>query len=440
MESKKEYMLRGTKAFALICFGQATSILGSGLTSFAVSIWIYEHSRMTTPFALLGLFSFLPGAIILPYAGVITDRNDRRKTMLLCNMVSGTAIFLVAFLQTGNLLHVWTLCIVASVMSAASVLLNLTLTSSVVTLVPAQHLGRANGFKQIGPALARVISPSLAALIIAGHDVRRLFVIDGISYYAAAMLLLLVVIPAAGNYVGKKSPSLRQDIVHGWSYLLRNREIMYLALLLAINECAIQIAYLMLTPLVLRTGSPRQFGAMMSIIAGGVLTGSILVSLRGLPKNKLLTIVVVNLVEAAAFFTAGMVPRFGVITCVFLAFALVAPSATSAADTLLQQSIDPAAQGRIFAAVRQLISFSVPVAAMTAGPLVDYVLTPLTKTVSSAIPLPGSQHGITLLFLLLAVMLAFTTLWTFLRGKLKALETRTPIISVPVPEVVEKAV
>lgn len=436
-------MLRGTKAFALICLGQATSILGSGLTSFAVSIWIYEHSRMTTPFALLGLFSFLPGAIILPYAGVITDRRDRRNTMLLCNLVGGTAIFLVAFLQAGNLLHVWTLCIVASVMSAASVLLNLTLTSSVVTLVSTQHLGRANGFKQIGPALARVVAPSLAALIAAGHDVRRLFVIDGISYYVAAGLLMLVVIPATGNYVGKKHSSLRQDVVYGWSYLLRNREIMYLALLLAVNECAIQIAYLMLTPLVLRTGSPRQFGVMMSVIAGGVLTGSVLVSLRGLPKNKLLTVVAVNLVEAAAFFTAGMVPRFGVITCVFLAFALVAPSATSAADTLLQQSIDPAEQGRIFAAVRQLISFSVPIAAMTAGPLVDYVLTPLTKTISSAVSLPGSQHGVTFLFLLLAVILAFTTLWTYLRGKLKLLETRAPlapIVSVPVAETAEKAV
>ena len=433
-------MLRGTKAFALICLGQAMSILGSGLTSFAVSIWIYEHSRMTTPFALMGLFSFLPGAIILPYAGVITDRRDRRNTMLLCNMVSGTAILLVAFLQSGNMLHIWTLCIVASVMSAASVLLNLALTASVVTLVPVQQLGRANGFKQIGPALARVVSPSLAALIFAGHDVRRLFVIDGVSYYAAGLLLLLVAIPMAGSYAGKKHPSLRQDVVHGWSYLLRNRAIMYLALLLAINECAIQIAYLMLTPLVLRTGSPRQFGAMMSIIAGGVLIGSVLVSLRGLPKNKLLTVVVVNLVEAAAFFVAGMVPRFGVITCVFLAFAVVAPSATSAADTLLQQSIDPAAQGRIFAAIRQLISFSVPIAAVTAGPLVDYVLTPLTKTISSAVPLPGSQHGVTMLFLLLAVMLAFTTLWTYLRGKLKPLEIRAPLVSMPVPEAAEKAV
>jgi DHA3 family macrolide efflux protein-like MFS transporter len=437
-------MLRASKAFVLICFGQAMSILGSGLTSFAVSVWIYEHSKMTTPFALLGLFSFLPGALVLPYAGIITDRRNRRNTMLLCNLAGGTAILLVAFLQSKNLLHVWTLCVVASVMSVATVLLNLTLTASVVALVPPHQLGKANGFKQIGPALARVVSPSLAALIVAGHDVRRLFIIDGISYYVAAALLTLVIIPVVGSNIGKRYPSLKKDIVHGWTYLLRHREIMYLALLLAINECAIQIAYLMLTPLVLRTGSPKQFGAMMSIIAAGVLVGSVLVSLRGLPKNKLLTVVTVNLIEAIVFFTAGMVPRFGVITCAFLAFAIVAPSATSAADTLLQQSIDPAAQGRIFAAVRQLISFSVPIAAMTAGPLVDYVLTPLTTAISNFFGLPGAgnmRHGVTLLFLLLAMVLASMTLWIYLRGKLKAFEAGAPvstIIGVPVPEAANK--
>jgi DHA3 family macrolide efflux protein-like MFS transporter len=415
-------MFRGIKAFVVTYIGQAISIVGSGLTSFAVNVWVYEHSRLATPFALLGLCSFLPGALALPFAGVITDRHDRRRTMLLCNVIAGIAIIVVALLQASNLLQIWLLCIVASIMSGCNALLNLTLAASVVTLVPGNQLARANGFRQIGPALARVISPSLAVLIFARHSVRRLFVIDGVSYFVAAALLLTVVIPVVVAAKTEQTRSFKRDLTHGWSYLVHHKPVMYLAFLMAINECAVQIGYLLMAPLVLRIGSPRQFGTMMSIIAAGVLAGSVVVSVRGIPKNKIRTIVFINLVEALAFFLSGLNPTFVTIVCTFGIFALCSPFGLSSADTLLQKHIDAAVQGRIFAAVRQLVSFSVPVAFLIAGPVVDHVLAPLTVTYGYLFH--GAENGITLLFLILAVLLSSITLFVYGSGKLRSLQDR----------------
>jgi DHA3 family macrolide efflux protein-like MFS transporter len=80
---------RGFKTFLLIWFGQLISLAGSGLTGFALGVWVYERTGSVTQFALISLFTALPGIIFSPIAGALVDRWDRRMAMILSDTGRG---------------------------------------------------------------------------------------------------------------------------------------------------------------------------------------------------------------------------------------------------------------------------------------------------------------------------------------------------------------
>src|SRR3954470_16304281 len=95
---------RGMKAFSLIWIGQLVSLLGSGLTSFALSIWVLERSHSVTQYTIIIVFASLPGVLAAPFAGALVDRWDRRLVML--GTVIGPALVTLAiayFLWQGEL-------------------------------------------------------------------------------------------------------------------------------------------------------------------------------------------------------------------------------------------------------------------------------------------------------------------------------------------------
>lgn len=89
---------RGFKSFLLIWFGQLISLTGSGLTGFALGVWVYQHTGSVTQFALISLFTTLPGIVFSPIAGALVDRWDRRWAMILSDSGAGLCTLSVALL------------------------------------------------------------------------------------------------------------------------------------------------------------------------------------------------------------------------------------------------------------------------------------------------------------------------------------------------------
>jgi len=85
------------KNFFIVWFGQLISVTGSGLTKFALGIWVYRLTGSATKFALTEVFAVLPAILISPLAGVLVDRYDRRHVMILSDVVSGISTFFIAF-------------------------------------------------------------------------------------------------------------------------------------------------------------------------------------------------------------------------------------------------------------------------------------------------------------------------------------------------------
>lgn len=94
----------GIGVFLLVWFGQLISLIGSGLTSFALGVWVYKRTGSVTQFSLILLFALLRSILISPVAGALVDRWNRRKCMIVSDLGAGiTTVAIALLLATGNL-------------------------------------------------------------------------------------------------------------------------------------------------------------------------------------------------------------------------------------------------------------------------------------------------------------------------------------------------
>ena len=157
----------GMRTFLIIWLGQLVSMIGSGLTSFALGVWIYDQTGEATPFALTVLFGSLPGVLLAPVAGAIADRWNRRLIMIVSDTGAALLTLFIAFILffSDGGLQVWHIYGVALIGSSLGVFQWSAYQPSITMMVPKKHFGRASGMMQAGDAVRGIIAPLLAGAL-----------------------------------------------------------------------------------------------------------------------------------------------------------------------------------------------------------------------------------------------------------------------------------
>ena len=137
----------GFKIYLLIWLGTFISEIGTGMTSFALGIYIYQLTGQAASSALVTLCAFLPGLLMTPLAGILADRYDRRLLMALGDGLSGLGVLWIYFsLQTSqpSLLNI---CLGAAISSVFSALVNPAFRATISDLVPKDQISKATGHR-----------------------------------------------------------------------------------------------------------------------------------------------------------------------------------------------------------------------------------------------------------------------------------------------------
>lgn len=210
------------RTFLVVWFGQTISILGTGLTNFGVSVWIFLETGSVAALATIALAAMLPGALLAPFAGVYVDRWNRRTAMIVSDAGSGAATIVLAVLfLTGNATLV-NLGVLVAISSAFGALQWPAYQATTTLLVPKEQYSRAQGLVQLSDATGRLIPPVLAAAVLAVGSIATLIVIDIATFLVAVGTLLAVRVPAApssdvgGEAQGK---SVVKDAAFGFVYI-----------------------------------------------------------------------------------------------------------------------------------------------------------------------------------------------------------------------------
>jgi len=152
----------GMRSFAVIWIGQVVSILGSAMTGFAVTIWVYEGTEKATALALTAFFFTTPLLLLSPLAGVLVDRYNRKLMMILSDLASGLTTITVLILHSTGNLEVWHLFVTNAISGAFQTLQWPAYSATISLMLPKEQYARANGMLELAGSGSRVFAPAAA--------------------------------------------------------------------------------------------------------------------------------------------------------------------------------------------------------------------------------------------------------------------------------------
>jgi MFS family permease len=422
------------RTFFIIWFGQVVSLMGSGLTSFALGVYVYTLTGSVTQLGLVLLARALPSLIISPVAGVIVDRWDRRHVMLLSDTGAGLASLGVwVLLATGNL-EVWHIYVSAAFNSFFGAFQGPAYMASTTLLVPKEHYGRTAGLVQLGDAFGQILSPILAGFLILTIQIEGIILIDFATYLFAVVTLILVRIPrpkpAAAPQHGLRS--IAQEAIYGWKYVKVRTGLFAMLLLFAFINFSLGIFSALYTPLVLSFATADVLGTIISFSGIGMLVGSLLMSAWGGTKRKVDSLFGSIFIGGLALSISGLQANPWLLGVSGFLFFFILPIANGSSTAIWQTKVEPGVQGRVFATRRMLASFATPLAYMLAGPLADLIFEPF-MTSGGAIALriasiigSGPGRGFGLIFVILGLLISIASLLGYLYPRIRLVEVELP--------------
>ncbi len=432
---------KNMRTFFIIWIGQLISILGSGLTSFALGVWIYQQTGQATPFAITVLFGSLPAVILGPVAGAVADRFNRKWVMLLADTGSALVTLAAFFLYISGTLEIWNIYIIALVGSIFGAFQDPAFAASVVMIVPKKDLQRANGLSQMTGALGNLVPPLLAGLLFGLIGLQGIIMIDFITYFAALGTMLFSRIPQPERVEAKDKVNQWKEAMAGWNYLRLKGGLLGLMFYFAMVNFMINFAAVLSSPMILATFSPAVLGTIQTVGGVGMLLGSILLSVWGGPKKRVISIMVFVSISSLGLAIGGLRPNAFLISAGYFIMLFVIPLASGSSQAIFQTKIPFDLQGRVFA-IRSMISRSMmPIAFLSAGPLADYVFEPMLReggllynSFVAKIIGTGPGRGIGLIFVLAGLGAILITVIAYLNPKIRNIESNIPDVVADAPE------
>lgn len=421
-------------SFVLIWLGQLVSMLGSGLTNFTLGVWVYQRTGSATQFTLIAVMASLPAVLILPIAGALTDRFDRRRVMIISNCGAGfTKLVIVVLLFSGRL-ELWQVYLAVVAVSTFSISLDLVYTTTTTLLVPKEHFGRASGMTHGAQATAQIISPLLAGILIAVVHIEGVLLIDLATYLFAISTLLIVRLPKMPASTADKTEkgTMLGEARYGWTFIRARNGLLALLIYFAAVNFAVGISQVLFTPMILSISSPKMLGIVLSIAGAGFLCGSIVMSLWGGPKHRVLGIFSYGSLFGLSTVLVGIAPSITPIALASFAMFFMIPIINGCSQAIWQSKTPVGVQGRVFAVRRMIGLLGTPVAYLVAGPLADRLFEPLLSVNG---PLAGSVgqiigygpgRGIGLIFIIMGILTILAQVGGYLYPRLREVETELP--------------
>jgi MFS transporter, DHA3 family, macrolide efflux protein len=429
---------RRMRTFLVVWFGQFISLLGTGLTGFALGVWVYQRSGSATQFTLMILSATLPGILLTPLAGVLADRWNRRGLMLVSDIGAGICTLLTAALIIFGGIQLWHVYLITVVRSVFGSLRWPAFAASISVLVPHQHLSRANGLLQLGEGLSQIIAPIIAGVLVTTIGLYGVLLIDTVTFLFATVTLLLVRFPGhlAATATKEQRPFWR-DMVFGWDYIRARPGLFALLAVFVCTNFTLGMVEVLLAPLVLTFASTAVLGVVQTTAGTGMLLGSILIGTWGGPRRRVYGIIGFLLVQGLLLFLGGLRPNGWLVSVATFVYMFSLAMIIGLSQPIWQTKVEQAVQGRVFATRFVVSQLSVPLAYLFAGPLADYVFEPwlapggkLADSVGRLIGV-GPGRGIGFLFMILGVLTVLVTLGGLLNPRVRRLEQELPDTTLP---------
>lgn len=430
-------LLNGMKGFLLIWIGQLVSILTSSMSSFALTIWMYEQTGSATAMGLMQVFFITPFLIMSPIAGVLVDRYNRKMMMAVSDVASFIATSVILILNATGHLEFWHLYVTAILYGVGNTFQWPAYSAVIATMVSKEQLGRANGLMSLMEAGPNVVAPLLAGALLPILGLTGILTLDVVTFIFALVTLLFVFIPQpAVSVEGQKSQGgFLKEAVFGFQYIFKRPSLLGMqALLMGVN-LFFGIGSIVIAPLVLtRTGNDSiAYGTVQTAGAIGAVVGAVIMSAWGGFKKRvnglLLGMSIPGILGLTLFGLGRGVPVW-ILAMVMMN--IVHPLTNASNQAIWQSKVPHDLQGRVFSARRLIAWLVTPITPIIGGTLADYVLEPAMQSQGGLASIFGglvgtsAGSGMSLLMIFCGICATLVGLSGYLIPNVRNVETLLP--------------
>jgi MFS family permease len=369
-------------AFLIIWVGQVISILASGMSGIALTLWIYDQTKSATAMAGMQVAYILPFLIMSIPAGVMVDRYNRKLMMLVSDFTAILATALILVLNLFGELQFWHLYIASALYGIGNTFQWPAYSAAISTMIPKEQYGRANGLMSLMEAGPGVLAPILAGALYPFLGLTGLLTIDVITFFIAIGALAFVFVPNPKRTAeGEKASGggMLQQAATGFKYIFQRPTLLGLQLIFLFGNLFSGMGFALMAPMLLaRTGQNSYiFGTVQTAGAVGGILGGILMSAWGGFKRRSFGVILGWIMTGIASMMLFGIGR-GLLVWIpanIISGILIALVNTSN-QSFWQAKVAPDLQGRVFSARRLIAWISQPIAPLIAGTLADFVMEP----------------------------------------------------------------
>jgi MFS transporter, DHA3 family, macrolide efflux protein len=373
-----EKPLKWMRPFFLIWTGQAFSILGSSIVQFALVWWMTRETGSATVLATATIVAFIPEILLMPFAGALVDRWNRRKVLITADSGVALATLVLVYLFSQGLEQLWHIYLILFIRSVGTIFHWTAMQASTSLMVPKAHLSRINGMNESLRGALKIVSPPLAALLIGLLPMFNILAIDVVTAAIAVTTLILVKIPQPERSAVEETFSVRSvlaDIAHGFRYV-RAWPGLAMIIMVAAALNFFQAPSTTLLPLLVTqhfNGGVWHLSLAQSASWVGILAGGLLLGVWGGTQRRIYTTLagIIGIAVGVLLQAAAPSNWFFLAVVGFALAGFMIAIANGPLFAILQARVAPEMQGRVFALISTVSSIMVPLSMVIAGPLAE---------------------------------------------------------------------
>lgn len=369
------------QAFTILWLGQALSMIGSAMTWFAFTIWVWEKTGQAASLAYVSFFTFLPSLIFSPFVGVFVDRWNRKLTLMLSDMASASATLAAFLIYTNASLQIWhiyLLGLLTGIFTAFQYPAYITVTT---IMLPREHYARAEGMMGLAQAFAGIIAPLAAALLLPKIGINGIMILDLITFLAAFSTLLWIKIPPRALPKPARSTlsGFLREVSFGFHYIYSRPSLRALIILFMFTNFFLAIGATLMAPLILSlTGSKSLLAGIQSSGALGGIAGGLLLSIWGGPRMRVFSILLGGVAASLLGVTGlGLGRSVFVWAAASFFFAFFEPFVEGGNLALWQSKVEAGVQGRVLSVRRLMVQVPFLLGTAASGWLADRWVFPI---------------------------------------------------------------
>lgn len=365
------------KTFYILWSTQGLSQLGSAMTGFALTLWLYEKTGSALSTAALTICTYAPYVLMSIFAGAISDKYDKKKTMLVCDALAALTTVTVFILYRTDRLAVWHLYAVNAVSGLMNTVQQPASEVATTLVVPKEYYQKTSALQSLSRSVIAIGNPLLASALYGLAGLNAVIAVDLATFAVAFLaLLLLIRLPEVRREAGQEERVLK--LAREGLRFLRNNPLVLDVILFMSGVNLIASAFDAVLPaLVIPRAGNAVLGVVTSCSGVAMVLGSMLATAMPRPKNRVRVIYLTMLFSLGTENFLLAFSREPVLWCVGQVIGwLFVPVMGANQNVIMRNSIPVELQGRVYACRNTLQFFTIPIGLALGGFMVDSVCEP----------------------------------------------------------------